>query len=77
VISVDAKKKENAGNVRNGGAEWASAGQPERVSVPGFAGKELGKAVPYGSCGLTANTGWASAGTGHDTGPDYWLSVTA
>ena len=33
MISVDAKKKENVGNFRNGGAEWAPAGQPERVSV--------------------------------------------
>jgi hypothetical protein len=68
VISVDARKKENAGNAGNGGAEWVPAGQPERVSVPGFAGKDRGKAVPCGSCGLTANTGWASAGTDHGTG---------
>ena len=48
VISVDAKKKENVGNFRNGGAEWAPAGQPERVSVHDFADEELGKtAVTY------------------------------
>ena len=68
VISVDAKKKENVGNFKNGGAEWAPAGQPERVSVHDFADEELGKAVPYGICDLTANTGWVNVGTDHDTG---------
>jgi hypothetical protein len=68
VISVDAKKKENAGNFRNGGAEWAPAGQPERVSVRDFPDEELGKALPYGIYDLTANTGWVNVGTDHDTG---------
>ena len=53
VISVDAKKKENVGNFKNGGAEWAPAGQPERVSVHDFADEELGKVVPYGIYDLT------------------------
>ncbi len=61
VISVDAKKKENVGNFKNGGAEWAPAGQPERVSVHDFADEELGKAVPYGIYDLTANAGWVNA----------------
>src|SRR5487761_1584594 len=68
VISVDAKKKENVGNFKNGGAEWAPGGQPERVSVHDFADEELGKAVPYGIYDLTANTGWVNVGTDHDTG---------
>jgi len=62
VISVDAKKKENVGNFKNGGAEWAPAGQPERVSVHDFADEELGKALPYGIYDLTANTGWVNVG---------------
>src|SRR3974377_1096341 len=68
VISVDAKKKENVGNLKNGGAEWAPAGQPERVSVHDFPGEELGKVTPYGIYDLTANTGWVNVGTDHDTG---------
>ena len=68
VISVDAKKKENVGNFRNGGAEWAPAGQPERVSVHDFPDEELGKVTPYGIYDLTANTGWVNVGTDHDTG---------
>ena len=65
VISVDAKKKENVGNFRNGGAEWAPAGQPERVSVHDFPDEELGKVTPYGIYDLTANTGWVNVGTDH------------
>ena len=68
VISVDAKKKENVGNFKNGGAEWAPTAQPERVSVHDFADEELGKAVPYGIYDLTANTGWVNVGRDHDTG---------
>ena len=67
VISVDAKKKENVGNFRNGGAD-APAGQPERVSVHDFPDEELGKVTPYGIYDLTANTGWVNVGTDHDTG---------
>ena len=37
VISVDTKKKELIGNYANGGAEWAPAGEPERVNVHDFA----------------------------------------
>lgn len=68
VISVDCKKKELVGNFKNGGAEWAPAGEPERVSVHDFPDKDLGKAVPYGVYDLTANTGWVNVGTDHDTG---------
>jgi Rhodopirellula transposase DDE domain len=46
VISVDAKKKENVGNFENGGAEWAPAGQPERVSVHDFPGRGAGQGHP-------------------------------
>jgi hypothetical protein len=48
VASVDCKKKELVGAYRNGGREWAPAGEPERVNVHDFKG-ELGKAVPYAS----------------------------
>src|SRR6266704_3204207 len=60
VISVDAKKKENVGNFKNGGAEYAPRGEPERVSVHDFPDEELGKALPYGIYDLTAKTGLAA-----------------
>jgi hypothetical protein len=67
-ISVDCKKKELVGNFANGGAEWAPAGRPERVSVHDFPDRELGKAVPYGVYDLAANTGWVNVGISADTG---------
>jgi hypothetical protein len=67
VISVDAKKKENVGNFKNGGREWRPAGSPGRVNVHDFKDKELGKVTPYGVYDVTANAGWVSVGTDHDT----------
>ena len=67
VVSVDAKKKENAGNFKNGGQEWRPAGDPGRVNVHDFKDKELGKVTPYGVYDITANSGWVSVGTDHDT----------
>ena len=32
-----------------------------------FPDKELGKAIPYGIYDVSANTGWVSVGTDHDT----------
>jgi DDE family transposase len=67
VISVDAKKKELVGDFKNGGREWAPAGQPEEVRVYDFPLKELGRVTPYGVYDLAANAGWVSVGLDHDT----------
>ncbi|MGY4544566.1 transposase [Arthrobacter sp. UYNi723] len=67
VISVDAKKKELVGQFKNGGREYQPAGQPERVNDHDFPDKDLGKAIPYGIYDVSANTGWVSVGTDHDT----------
>ena len=67
VISVDAKKKENVGDYKNGGREWEPAGQPTEVRVYDFIDKELGKVTPYGVYDIAANTGWVGVGTDHDT----------
>jgi hypothetical protein len=67
VVSVDAKKKELVGDFKNGGREWQPTGIPERVRVHDFEDKKLGKAIPYGIYDVTANTGWVSVGTDHDT----------
>ncbi len=67
VVSVDTKKKELVGNFKNGGNEYQPAGTPERVSVHDFMDKDLGRAIPYGIYDITANTGWVSVGTDHDT----------
>ena len=67
VISVDAKKKELVGDFQNKGLEWHQKGQPEQVRIYDFIDKELGKVTPYGIYDQTANLGWVSVGTDHDT----------
>ncbi len=67
VISVDTKKKELVGNYKNNGAQWRPAGDPVRVNVHDFPDPDLGKANPYGVYDVSANDGWVSVGTDHDT----------
>jgi hypothetical protein len=67
VISVDTKKKELVGAFKNGGREWQPTGQPEAVQVHDFPSMAEGRAIPYGVYDLTANQGWVSVGTDHDT----------
>jgi hypothetical protein len=67
VISIDAKKKELVGAYKNGGREWAPAGEPDKVKVHDFIDPDLGKANPYGVYDVAADTGWVSVGTDHDT----------
>ncbi len=67
VISVDTKKKELVGPFRNGGREWRPKGTPVQVRVHDFPDPELGKAIPYGVYDMTADKGWVSVGTDHDT----------
>lgn len=67
VISVDTKKKELVGDFKNGGREYQPKGAPEPVRVHDFIDKELGKVNPYGVYDPTANVGWVSVGTDHDT----------
>lgn len=70
VISVDTKKKELIGNYANGGAEWAPAGEPERVNVHDFADRALGergKAIPYGIYDIANDEGWVNVGDTADT----------
>jgi transposase len=63
-VSVDAKKKEQVGEYKNGGREWRPKGQPEPVQVHDFAKK---KDAPYGVYDLGQNVGWVSVGTDYDT----------
>ena len=67
VISVDTKKKELVGEFKNAGRQWRPKGEPAATRTRDFPGDSAGKAVPYGVYDLTANAGWVSAGTDHDT----------
>lgn len=67
VISVDTKKKELIGDFKNRGQEWRPKGRPQEVRTHDFVDRELGKVNPYGVYDQTANAGWVSVGTDHDT----------
>src|SRR6516162_4361030 len=66
-VSVDTKKKETLGNLRNPGAEWQRKGQPREVDVHDFPDPRKGKAVPYGVYDLSHNEAWVSVGVSSDT----------
>jgi hypothetical protein len=65
VISVDTKKKEQAGQYASPGRAWRPAGDPVRVRGHDF--PDAGKAIPYGIYDLAADAGWVNVGTDHDT----------
>ena len=67
VISVDTKKKELVGEFKNAGQEWQPKGDPVQVQGHDFPDPQLGKANPYGVYDQSANVGWVSVGTDHDT----------
>src|SRR5260370_185999 len=70
---IESRAERGGGGARpRGRGPWragaGAAGEREGVSVHDFADEEVGKVTPYGSCDLTANTGWVNVGTDHDTG---------
>src|SRR5215212_6283086 len=69
VISVDAKKKEQLGQLPAAGREWRPKGDPVQVEDHSFftAGPDVELAIPYGVYDLTADAGWVSVGVDHDT----------
>jgi len=69
VISVDAKKKEQLGQLPNAGRQWRPAGEPVQVEDHSFftVGPDAPQAIPYGIYDITANTGWVNVGMDHDT----------
>lgn len=67
VISVDTKKKEPLGNMKNPGRTYRRKGKPRKVKTHDFPDKELGKAVPYGVYDVTHNEAGVSVGISHDT----------
>jgi hypothetical protein len=82
VISVDAKKKELVGPMKNGGRELRPKGKPEEVNVYDFKIPGLGKVAPYGIYDLAKNEGWVNVGIDHDTAQfavqsirSWWLSM--
>lgn len=67
VISVDTKKKEPLGKMKNPGRTYRRKGAPQKVKTHDFPDAELGKAVPYGVYDVTHNEAGVSVGVSHDT----------
>lgn len=67
VISIDTKKKEPLGKMKNPGRTYRRRGDPQKVKTHDFPDRELGKAVPYGVYDVTANEAGVSVGISHDT----------
>jgi DDE family transposase len=69
VISVDAKKKEQLGQLPAAGREWHPRGEPVPVEDHSFfsMGPEMPLAIPYGVYDLTSDAGWVNVGVDHDT----------
>ena len=66
-ISVDTKKKEVLGNLKNPGKTYRPQGEPTKVKTHDFPDPELGKAVPYGVYDIHGNEAGVSVGISHDT----------
>jgi len=66
-ISVDTKKKEPLGNLKNAGRTWRPKGEPQEVDTHDFPDPRKGKAVPYGVYDLRHNEAWVSVGVSSDT----------
>jgi Rhodopirellula transposase DDE domain len=66
-ISVDTKKKEVLGNLKNPGKTYRPQGEPAKVKTHDFPDPELGKAVPYGVYDIHGNEAGVSVGISHDT----------
>ncbi|MFA5415007.1 MAG: ISAzo13 family transposase [Methanoregula sp.] len=66
VISVDAKKKELIGNLKNNGKTWRQKNDPVKVNVYDFPSL-YEKAIPYGIFDLGNNQGWIHIGIDRDT----------
>jgi hypothetical protein len=66
-ISIDTKKKETLGNLKNPGKTYRRRGEPVKVKTHDFPDKELGKAVPYGVYDIATNEAGVTVGIGSDT----------
>lgn len=65
-VSVDTKKKEVLGPLKNAGRTWEPKGQPREVNTHDFPDAKRGKAIPYGVFDVAENEALVSVGITHD-----------
>lgn len=66
-LSVDTKKKEVLGNLKNAGKTYRPQGDPTTVKTHDFPDPKLAKAIPYGVYDIHGNVAGVSVGVSHDT----------
>jgi Rhodopirellula transposase DDE domain len=62
VISVDTKKKERVGNLKNPGQKWRKKGQAPQVNMHDFPSLAQGTAIPYGAYDVYRKEGMGNVG---------------
>ena len=67
VISVDSKKREQAGDYGQAGREWRPQSEPARVRSHDFPDKDGKHAIPYGVYDEAASAGFVNVGTDGNT----------
>ena len=75
IMSIDAKKTEKIGNMKNNGKEWMAPGEATKVSAYDFGETEktassksrIIKAIPYGVYDVLKKQGFVNVGIDHNT----------
>ncbi len=85
ILSIDAKKTEKIGNMKNAGREWMPPGEDTKVDVYDFGQKEktkagrtrTRKAIPYGVYDVLKKQGFVNVGIDHNTAEFAVASLTS
>jgi hypothetical protein len=72
ILSIDAKKTEKIGNLKNNGREWTAKGEETKVNVYDFGEKDpktkkIKKAIPYGIYDILKKQGFVNVGIDANT----------
>lgn len=87
ILSIDAKKTEKVGNMKNNGKEWMPPGKDIKVDVYDFGQKDkrqkdpkkksrIMKAIPYGVYDILKKQGFVNVGIDHNTAEFAVASLT-
>jgi transposase len=82
ILSIDAKKTEKIGNMKNGGREWLAPGEETKVDVYDFGQKDptkknrILKGIPFGIYDVLRKQGFMNVGIDHNTAEFAAASLT-